>query len=72
MDDIRTELIDNYNALLADEEERGIKALELGYIIDTCFTTVFPILIHCIENIDIFSDEQCNNINHFINTIRNG
>lgn len=72
MDDIKAKLIDNYNTLLANEEEREIKALELGYITNDCFIIVFPILIHCIENINIFSDEQCNNINHFINTIRNG
>ena len=62
-------LIDNYNSLIADMQSDNIKKLELGFISDDCIPMLFSILVHCIENIDIFNSKQLNNISNFINKL---
>lgn len=70
MDDkLRQTLIDNYNSLLADMQSDNIKRLELGFISDDCVPMLFSILIHCMENIEIFNSTQLNNISNFINKL---
>lgn len=62
-------LIDNYNLILVNMEKRNIDALELGFINDDCVPILFSILIHCMENIEIFNPTQLNNISKFINKL---
>nr|DAO50334.1 MAG TPA: hypothetical protein [Crassvirales sp.] len=66
---LRQRLIDNYNITLANMEKRDIAALELGFVNDNCSTMIFSILIHCMENLEIFNSTQLNNISNFINKI---
>lgn len=66
---VRQYIIDNYNIMLANMEKRNIDALELGFINDDCVPMLFSILIHCVENIEIFNPTQLNNISHFINKL---
>ena len=66
---VRQFIIDNYNIMLANMEKRNIDALELGFINDDCVPMLFSILIHCVENIEIFNPTQLNNISHFINKL---
>jgi hypothetical protein len=70
MDDkLRQTLIDDYNSLLADMQSDNIKRLELGFISDYCVPMLFSILIHCMENIEVFNSTQLNNISNFINKL---
>lgn len=66
---VRQSIIDNYNIMLINMEKRNIDALELGFINDDCVPMLFSILIHCVENIEIFNPTQLNNISHFINKL---
>ena len=66
---VRQSIIDNYNIMLANMEKRNIDALELGFINDDCVPMLFSILIHCVENIEIFNPTQLNNISYFINKL---
>ena len=65
----RQTLIDNYNMILVNMEKRNIDAFELGFINDDCAPMLFSILIHCMENIEIFNPTQLNNISNFINKL---
>ena len=65
----RQTLIDNYNMILVNMEKRNIDALELGFINDDCAPMLLSILIHCMENIEIFNPIQLNNISNFINKL---
>lgn len=66
---LRQTLIDNYNMILVNMEKRNIDALELGFINNDCTLILFSILIHCMENIEIFNPTQLNNISNFINKL---
>lgn len=66
---LKQTLINNYNMMLVNMEKRNIDALELGFINDNCAPMLFSILIHCIENIEIFNPTQLNNISNFINKL---
>lgn len=68
-DKLRQTLIDDYNSLLADMQSDNIKRLELGFISDDCVPMLFSILIHCMENIEVFNSTQLNNISNFINKL---
>lgn len=60
------ELVKEYNILLSKIEIADIKRLELGFINDNCDIQLLSILIHCIENINIFDNDELYNINYFI------
>lgn len=66
---IKQNLIDKYNNILANIEKRNINAIELGFINNDCVPALFSILIHCMENIEIFNTIQLNNIYNFINKL---
>lgn len=68
-DKLRQMLIDKYNDILANMQVDNIKRLELGFISDDCNSMLFSILVHCIENIEIFNITQLNNISNFINKL---
>lgn len=65
-------IVDRYNSILIDIERRNIDAIELGFINNDCSPILFSILIHCIENIEIFNKDQLININSFINKLSYG
>ena len=65
-------IVDIYNAILIDIERRNIDAIELGFINNDCSPILFSILIHCVENIEIFNNDQLININSFINKLSYG
>ena len=66
---IKQNLIDKYNSILANIEKRNIDAIELGFINNDCTPALFSILIHCMENIEIFNTTQLNNVSNFINKL---
>lgn len=65
-------IVDRYNSILIDIEQRNIDAIELGFINNDCSPILFSILIHCVENIEIFNKDQLININSFINKLSYG
>jgi len=65
-------LINDYNILLSNIEQNNIKNLEYGFINNDCTPTLFSILIHCVQNINIFNNNQLNNISNFINKLSYG
>ena len=65
-------IVDRYNSILIDIERRNIGAIELGFINNDCSPILFSILIHCVENIEIFNNDQLININSFINKLSYG
>lgn len=63
------ELVKEYNILLSKIEIADIKRLTLGFINDDCDIQLLSILIHCIENINIFDNNQLKNIEQFLHII---
>ena len=69
---IKQNIVDRYNSILIDIERRNIDTIELGFINNDCSPILFSILIHCVENIEIFNKDQLININSFINKLSYG
>ena len=65
-------IVDRYNSILINIERQNIEATELGFINNSCSPILFSILIHCVENIEIFNKDQLININSFINKLSYG
>ncbi len=70
--DIKQQIINDYNSMLIDKEKQRIESIYLGVVKDNCDTILFSILTHCIENIDIFNNNQRNNISNLINKLSYG
>ena len=66
------EVVDKYERQLAAIQERHIKAIALGFVGDVCTTSIFSILIHCMQNAYIFTDAQLDNLNDLIYIVKNG
>ena len=66
------EVVDKYERKLAAIQERHIKAIALGFIGNVCTTSIFSILIHCMQNAYIFTDAQLDNLNDLIDIVKNG
>lgn len=59
-----------YQYSIAQVEENIIKKQELGFAIDTCSIMKLMyshILVHCVENVDIFNEKQLASINNLVN-----
>lgn len=68
-DTIKQTLVDDYNDILANMEKQNIEAFQLGFVADDCTPMLFSILVHCMENIEIFNPTQLNNVSNFINKL---
>lgn len=66
------EVVDKYERKLAAIQERHIKAIALGFVGNICTTSIFSILIHCMQNAYIFTDAQLDNLNDLIDIVKNG
>lgn len=66
------ELVNTYNSNLANMMTNHIEKLKYGFVEDDCANNLFSILIHCIENIDIFNKNQLGNITCFIDKLNYG
>ena len=71
-DDRINRLINSYKNTILPIAEDSYYNFKLGFINNNCTPTVFCILIHCMENLDIFNETQLNNIQHFINKLQYG
>lgn len=69
----KKELLSDYLNNLIDINEQDIVLLDLGFIADNkCETMILPILLNCVENIEIFNETQTNNIIYLLNKYGNG
>lgn len=66
------DLINSYKKTIIKIEEDSYYKFKLGFINNNCTPTVFGILVHCMENLDIFNETQLNNIQHFISKLQYG
>lgn len=62
-------IVNDYKVLLGTMQVNNIEAATFGFVNNNCDTMLFSILIHCMENIGIFNEDQVNNINNLINKI---
>lgn len=61
----------SFLALFSSKQNEEVELANLGFIPTKCFTPKISMLIHCMENIDLFNTEQKENINIMINRYRN-
>ena len=66
------EVVDKYERKLVAIQARHIKAITLGFVGNVCTTSIFSILIHCMQNAYIFTDAQLDNLNDLIDIVKNG
>lgn len=60
-------MIEKYKEVLINSQDKDINRQTLGFISNDCFNIIFPIMIECVENIDIFTNSQKSNIYNNIN-----
>lgn len=61
---------DEYKETLNKIFDSNIKKAKVGFNIkESCRDYIFPILVHCMENINIFNEEQLENINQISNKL---
>ena len=68
-DDVKQELINKYNIAISKLQQNNINASNMGFVINDCNIAIYSILIHCIENIELFTDVQLNNIQNYLNKL---
>ena len=65
-------LVSRYEELFETICDKNIAKQELGFEVDYCSSIINFMLIHCFENIDIFSDSQIDNLIFIGNKLKNG
>ena len=68
-DDVKQELIDKYNIAISKLQQNNINASNMGFVVNDCNIAIYSILIHCIENMELFTDIQLNNIQNYLNKL---
>lgn len=68
-DDVKQELINKYNIAISKLQQNNINTINMGFVITNCNIAIYSILIHCIENIELFTDVQLNNIQNYLNKL---
>lgn len=64
---MKEDIINKYNNLLININTNDVNKINYGFVDNNCDSILLSILIHCIENIDIFNDSQLSNIDEFLN-----
>lgn len=62
-------LTEQYRNTLIKMTKNDIDIVSMGYVPDACTSMMFSILIHCMENIEIFNTTQINDISYLLNKI---
>lgn len=65
-------LVSRYEDLFETISNNDITKQELGFEVDYCDSIIASILVHCFENIHIFTDSQLDNLIFIGNKIKNG
>lgn len=55
-------LVSRYEDIFETISNKDITKQELGFEVNHCKTMIASILIHCFENIDIFTDSQIDSL----------
>lgn len=66
---INERLLDEYNKLFIKRNEDTITKLKLGFVEEDCSIPAIAIIIHCVENIELFDNNQLNNLSNYINRL---
>lgn len=70
MEDLKEEIYKKYIKVLAHRDNNDIFKENLGfYIKNKCNSLMFLILINCVENIELFTQDQLVNIQYLLNRI---
>lgn len=64
---IKQSVYDSFVKLFIDKNVEEVQLLNFGIVLQKCYTPKISMLIHCMENIDIFNDEQRSNLQEMIN-----
>ncbi len=64
MEELTSKVLNDYKLLLAK--------IQINEINNSCISYIYSYLLHCMENIDIFTKEELNNIHITINKILYG
>lgn len=60
-------LLEQYEKLFIQKNADTIQKLRLGFFEEDCSILAVSIMIHCMENLELFNTTQLNNISHLIN-----
>lgn len=60
-------LLEQYEKLFIQKNADTIQKLRLGFFEEDCSISAVSIMIHCMENLELFNTTQLNNISHLIN-----
>lgn len=60
-------LLEQYEKLFIQKNADTIQKLRLGFFEEDCSIPAVSIMIHCMENLELFNTTQLNNISHLIN-----
>lgn len=64
---ISERLLEQYEKLFIRKNADTIQKLRLGFLEEDCSIPAVAIMIHCMENLELFNTTQLNNISHLIN-----
>lgn len=68
---ISDSLINSFSEKFIKANINEIELIKNGFIPDKCYTPKLSLIVHCMENIEIFNDEQKGNLNNIINKYGN-
>lgn len=60
-------LLEQYEKLFIQRNADTVEKLRLGFFDEDCSIPAVAIMIHCMENLELFNTTQLNNISHLIN-----
>lgn len=66
---VRERLLEEYTKLFIKRNNDTIDKLRLGFIEEDCSIPTLNIIIHCIENMEIFNNEQLNTLSNYLNKL---
>jgi len=70
MDDtVALRLIEQYENLFIRRNTDIIEKLRFGFIEEDCSIPIISIVIHCMENLEIFDNTQLNNIQQILSRL---
>lgn len=64
--------VDNLNVELAHLLKQEVQKLQFGFMTNNCETSLLSIIIHCVENVEIFTETQFNKLTHYTNKLLYG
>lgn len=66
---VRERLLEEYTKLFIKRNNDTIDKLRLGFIEEDCSIPTLNIITHCIENMEIFNNEQLNTLSNYLNKL---